>query len=274
MVIISGLDVRICSTRRRPRNFSEDIGFLLEDALHAEVIDRLELTPDQKSAQRADYFLLNRRLIIEKKSLDSSRQDLAQRLVDQYRRRPEWPRFFGRGSMPEARAASPLVEEFESHLAYEIATSAKRCLEKAEDQIRETRRTFNLPDARGILLLLNERTAGLDPNVLVGRLKPELRRRVVDGTPLYPSIDSILMMFSSHVFMDHRGGEHMFTILLTREQYSGPELECVLENIIPEGIGDYLQIPRAPRQIIRTQEAANSLPVFGPSLELNVRKLC
>lgn len=151
----------------------------LRTRLDAERIDDLPLTPAQRAAKKADYFVAERAVVIEQKLLSDARVSAVRRVVDEFRRAPD-------GSTSSA--------ELDRRVFDAAARSVWRCARSANLQIRATARHFALARPLGVLLLLNERGGVLEPAVLATAAADVLAARRADGARELAQLDVIVVV--------------------------------------------------------------------------------
>lgn len=116
----------------------------------AECIDDLPLTAEQKAGKRGDFFFNGRTIVGEIKSLKTNTQDKINALLQPYEGTPEWPLFYGEQEVHKIVSFLTNRDELNSKIFNTITDSIEGIIEKANRQIRETKRTFDLPSAGGL----------------------------------------------------------------------------------------------------------------------------
>lgn len=97
----------------------------------AEFIDDLALTPEQKAAQRADFFFKDRTIIGELKSLKTNTEDKIEAILKPYEDNPEWPHFYGQQELHKIINFLPDKEKINVRLFNAVTDSIEGIVEKA-----------------------------------------------------------------------------------------------------------------------------------------------
>lgn len=161
----------------------------------AEDIDSLA---SEQQSQKADVFLSQRRIICEVKNLKTEVTPKIESFVAPLQERQEYPLFYGEMPLSTLLKKFPEKQKLKEKV-YKIATdSTEDHIEKANRQIRETKKTFLLPDSVGLLVLLNDLIEELTPQILVDKIFRTLQRRLKSGRPL-ESIDCIWVISETHI---------------------------------------------------------------------------
>lgn len=162
--------------------------------LGAERIDDLALTPAQHAAKKADYFLAERTIVLEMKWLSDARVSAVRRVVGEFQRAPDWPALGAELSRPDGASAHPRGAEFRRRVSDAASRSVLRCARSANQQIRASTRQFGLAGPLGVLLLLNERDAVVDPALLGDATARVLRARRRDGQRELAQLDTVVIV--------------------------------------------------------------------------------
>lgn len=163
----------------------------------AEVIDDLELPLDPDHPRKADFLLAHRQVIVELKTLTDDPSYKVEATADLHRDRDEWPLFYGKVDARKVLRNLPDGEAIYSKMANAIGRSVEAAVRSAEEQITDTRHVLNLPEAAGLLVILNESVDILDPYV-VGHRVAQLMRRPRTGTSSIEKVDFVWLLFESH----------------------------------------------------------------------------
>ncbi len=169
----------------------EDFVQTLEDF---ESVDQLMLT--QHSAKsRADYFLNGRGFILEQKSIEKppgfNLQDFVQKVVKENNPAP-------------CRIIKPYTRGMlYTNTSYRLAErhftkGLKASLHRANKQIRETKEIFSLPEAKGIVVLLNDSIADLSPELIAMTVAKSLEKKQKEEFE-YSDIGAVIVISETHV---------------------------------------------------------------------------
>jgi SEC-C motif len=142
---------------------------------------------DPIGKNRADYLLRRREIIVEQKSLD----------VDPV----PWPQNYANKLMAQGRliafgtvSTSMLSEELQREVLLDLAKNLDAVVAKADHQTEDTRGIFSIPDALGVLVILNEKAGMLDPRVIHYDLANVFQKKTADGSLRYPSNDGVILI--------------------------------------------------------------------------------
>jgi len=139
----------------------------------AEVIDDLQLTSSQRRGKRADVFFNSRLVIGEVKVLATDTSPKIAPILEPYENTPEWPIFYGQRPISKILEYLPDRERIQRAIYDAIAGSLEYLVRDANRQVRATKASFGLPEARGVLVVLNDTIDILDPNVMAHKIRPD-----------------------------------------------------------------------------------------------------
>ena len=162
-----------------------------------ESVDRLMADCDLPGRKRADYLALNRRVIIEQKALD----------IDPDHKVPE---FFDKRTDLDNPVDGDLTAL--SHLLRSLPEGTKlgidlfRSLTKglddilshADKQTRDTRKTFLIPDAIGVVVILNDSAPTLEPDAVTIKAAEMLRKVTPENELRYPENQVVILISEAH----------------------------------------------------------------------------
>jgi len=162
-----------------------------------EHVDALMEQCNLPGRQRADYLAFNRSVIIEQKSLD----------VD-----PDYkvPEFFEKHTNVNSIGDADLTSL--SHILRQLPDGTKLgiglyrsltkglddILSKADKQTRDTRKTFLIPQAIGVVVILNDNAQTLDPDVLAIKAFEMLRKRSETQEIRYRENHVVILICEAH----------------------------------------------------------------------------
>ena len=127
-------------------------------------------------------------------------------------------------------------------------------VEKANRQIRETKRTFDLPEAGGLLIIVNDAVDILAPDVVMYRIRRVLNKRTHDGKLRYQNVSAVMLI----------GGAH-YTQLKT-------DLKGIPILSIPNAVPEAAQVETFVGELNRKWAAFERLPLIPVPAD-NVSKL-
>jgi hypothetical protein len=179
----------------------ERVQQFLRESLGAESIDDLPAL----EGKRADFFLFDRRVIMELKHLEDDREARVQAVLDQY----AWtfPPMYGEVMLDRALKNNPYGEQIYSELVDAALASVEPAFKKANRQIRAMREQFSLPNSHGLLLFAVDDVYFFDPVALNYALARVFAKKTSDGAVRYPNVDWVFCLTAAHIYMGLDGKE-------------------------------------------------------------------
>jgi len=190
----------------------------LEKRLGSENIDKLALTPTQRSSEKADFFLNDRAIICEVKKLQSDLQGKIDRLLEPIIRDENAPIFYGEWPLEKILKNFPNGDKIYRQIFDAVTSAVQTFVRKANRQIRTTREVFGLPRAGGVLIVVNDLVEVLSPEVLRYRIGELLRKRTPDGRFQFPEIEGVWVLSETHRVEISLGRQAVPGIVLGREE--------------------------------------------------------
>ena len=177
--------------------FGQQFQKFLQEALGAEAIDAIYAANPALAGERADYVLHARSVVIEVKELEQSQhQPLARLLEDYCRELPQLKPGIVL-SLDELIASHPRSKELEAQVERVVSRTLDRAIESANRQIRETRLTLGVPDALGLVVVLNSRNINLRQSLLVDTVSRAMTKLRM-GAWRHESIEAVLTVSEPH----------------------------------------------------------------------------
>jgi hypothetical protein len=173
---------------------TERFSAFCESLGQAEAIDKLEMTPMQRHAQKADFFFGHRRFICEIKSLEDDTNDKVVKILLQ----AGVPLREGVFELTDVLKDRPDRKEVRRACINAMARAVSDGLAKANRQIRETKRVFDCPAADGMVVFLHGRVEFLNPDVILGRISQRLAKLRENGTPSHDHVSEIVLFSEFH----------------------------------------------------------------------------
>jgi hypothetical protein len=164
----------------------------------AESIDELLKSSPHPGHRRADYLLEHRRVIAEVKTLKTDVSPKIDSEMNKHRKRKDFPLIYGTSTTDRILARLPDGDQINRRIYGAITRSVEDAVRSAEEQIEETRKLLDLPQAAGLLVLLNESIDVLSPEV-VGHKVANLMRRERTGRSSAPAVQFAWLLMESHV---------------------------------------------------------------------------
>jgi hypothetical protein len=147
--------------------------------------------------QRADYLVVNRRVVLELKTLKVDPSAKIEAELSQHRNRDDFPLIYGSVELPKILRHLPDGDQINQRIYRNISRSVETAVRGAETQISDTEEIFNLLKPVGLLVLLNESIDVLDPKVVIRKTSELLTRERTDGS-MHTSIDFVWLLFEGH----------------------------------------------------------------------------
>ena len=164
----------------------------------AESIDGLQLTPEQEKAKKADFFFNYRKVICELKSLKKDMKDKVNNILLPHQDRPEWPVFYGEWELSKLLSHLPDGKQIHRKIFDAVTSAIEGLIKDANRQIKTTKITFNVPDAGGLLIILNDMVEILSPDVIAYKIGELLKKRTPEGMIRFPEIIIIWIINQTH----------------------------------------------------------------------------
>jgi len=169
-----------------------------------ESIDELLGSVHLEGKKRADYLLWERQVVIEQKVLVVDPADRPQKLVDEL---IQQGRILAYGRVPVERifVHLPDGDELKYKMIRGITKGVEDSFAGADKQTRDTREIFSIPDAIGVVLILNVSAPTLHPDLVRYGLSQVLEKKRDDGSIRYPNNDGVIMISEAHTDVSIRG---------------------------------------------------------------------
>ena len=165
---------------------------------YAELVDKLPMTDVQTRAKKVDFFFNNRSIVCEMKSLTADVSAKIDRILEPHRERPEFPGFYGKWPIDAVLERLPDGKDIHKQMYEALTSGIADLVAEANRQIRQTKAAFELPSAHGILLILNDSVAILNPQMIAHRVYKTLIKRTADGQIRYQDVGAILIISEGH----------------------------------------------------------------------------
>jgi hypothetical protein len=156
-----------------------------------EDIDAVLKGQDLPGKRRADYLLRDRAIIVEQKILEKDPTDRPQRFGHKLMQQG---RILVYGTVPLKGFSESVQREF----VLDLAKNLDAITAKADRQTEDTRDIFSIPDALGVLVILNENAGMLDPQVIHYALANVFQKKTADGSLRYPANDGVILIPEAH----------------------------------------------------------------------------
>jgi hypothetical protein len=165
-----------------------------------ENIDTLMKQCDLPGRKRADYLAFNRRVIIEQKSFEVDPDYKVQTFIDDPLRAREIidADQVSLVSLAHIFTQLPDGDDLKKQLYQKLTKGIDDILAKADKQTRDTRKTFLIPEAVGIVMILNDNAQILEPDFVVVKAFDMLRKCLPTGELRYPNNPVVILISEAH----------------------------------------------------------------------------
>jgi hypothetical protein len=166
-----------------------------------ESVDQLMKNSMIEGRQRADYLACNRRVVIEQKSLDVNPDYKIQRFLNGLVSAGRLPRLgqtdWTLGEL--LRKVGPDGPALFDELRERVTKVLDDIIAKADDQTRDTKQTFGISEAIGIVVVLNEHAQHIFPDIAMVKLFDTLRKRRQNGELRYVHNQVVVLISEAHL---------------------------------------------------------------------------
>jgi len=183
----------------------------------AEIVDELNLSQEQERSKKPDFFFFERQFIGEMKSITTDMEPKAQAILEKHKDRSEYPLFFGQWSSDKILQNLPDGESIDEGIFYAITSALEDSVERANRQIRETKKVFEISDSQGILIILNDFVEILSPDLIAYRVHQLLNKKSSSGDARYPNISVVWIVSEIHIVKTEIGQELLPSIVLVND---------------------------------------------------------
>lgn len=185
----------------------------LENLEGSESVDAPSFDIEFGQDKRADFLLNQRRIILELKSLEADPEYKVESRLGPHRKRSGFPEFFWKTDLNEILSHLPDGEDIRREIFHSVTRAVQSALEKADDQIQATKRVLGIPNACGVVAILNENVNILAPEFITTKASQILLKRK-NGDVRYRHISYVWIISESHRLVSKAGMEHLPMVLL------------------------------------------------------------
>ena len=162
----------------------------------AESIDHLGLDTTQ-GTRRADFLWRDRSVVVEIKTLRGDAQKKIDEIVDELRRRPDFPLVLGQAPLDRVLSQLHDGQEQLRRILRVAMRPVEQAFRSAKHQIEGTKRLLGLGDPLGVLVLLNPDIEALDPR----NVGHESSVRVEKHQELNGTVDLVWLISEAHLVL-------------------------------------------------------------------------
>lgn len=174
-----------------------------------EGIDALLQTANRQGKKRADYLFWDRRVIVEQKSLEADPAHKAEEFTTRLIRERRLV-LYGAHSTREIFSDLPDGEDLQRRMVQKVGKVIEDNVANADKQTRDTREILAIPNAAGVLVLLNEAVSALGPDIIHYELARSFQKKNGDKYR-YCNNDGVILLTEAHP-VAIRGFERVFPI--------------------------------------------------------------
>jgi hypothetical protein len=175
----------------------------------AENIDALTTTNQVPGRRKADYLARNRSVIVEQKSIDHDVGTKVHAVLSDLVRQhgPLGAEHVTLAGIIERVATLPRGNPFKPRLRAILTQRIDDYLAEADKQTRDTKLTFSIPAAIGVVVVLNEHAQLIEPDYFVDKAWDMLRKEAEPGQLRYPQNQVALLISEAHRVPSPDGSE-------------------------------------------------------------------
>lgn len=186
----------------------------------AEIVDELHLSQEQQQSEKPDFFFFERQFIGEMKSIKKDMEPKAQAILEEHKDRPEYPVFFGQWSSEKILQQLPDGESISKKMFDATTSALEYNVKKANRQIREAKKVFEISESQGILVILNDLVEILSPDLIVHKIHQLLSKKSSSGDARYPHISVVWIVSEIHILKTELGQEFLPSIVFVNDYAS------------------------------------------------------
>lgn len=147
----------------------------------SESLDGLLAGAEFDGQRRADFLLLDRKIVLEVKSLEVDVSPKIESEMERHRHRDDFPIFYGEVELEKVLQHLSDGDEIKRRIYTLITRSVESATRSAKEQIENTANLLCLTDSVGVMVLLNEGVKILSPDVVAAKVGAILQRKSVGG---------------------------------------------------------------------------------------------
>ena len=166
----------------------------LEGRSSTESLDSAVFNQVNGSKAKADYLLGDRLIVAELKTLNASPKDRTEQRLNERFSKPDAPIVYGTVDVSQATKDLPDRDAISKMIVDMAGRAVRRHLLKANDQIGAIKARLGLPNAGGILILMNDAEAMIDASAIGYTLKNAFET----NQGRYPHITNVWAIIESH----------------------------------------------------------------------------
>jgi hypothetical protein len=205
----------------------------------AESLDDLVRTYSQEEREKlkgediADYFFKNREIICEYKSIQKDISSNVEKVLEPYMNAPDSPIFYGEHSLEEILEYLPDRDKINAEIIDAVTDSIERAFGKANGQIRDTKKNFDLQTAKGLLVILND-LIDVTPDIIVYRVRRCMNKRTASQEIRFPHVTAVLIIHTAHYMEVNPQCQGLPILVVPSGRTGSDEVMEFLDDLIPK----------------------------------------
>jgi hypothetical protein len=193
---------------------------------HVERIDTMNMSAPivGKDPKKSDYFWFERQIIVELKTLTEDPSYKVHKEMDKHRDREDYPVFYGKAPLHHVLPHLSGGDGIHKKIHRGITRQIEDYFRSANKQIHDTKSRYKLPSSIGLLTILNENIDIMTPHTVQYKVSELLISMHTDGSPRFPHIDYVWILFESHQAPVKNGVMGLPSVLIAKSVT--PDRDC------------------------------------------------
>ena len=212
---------------------------------HVEQIDAMNMsTPIAgKDPKKSDYFLFERQIIVELKTLTKDPSYKVHKEMDKHRDREDYLIFYGKAPLHHVLPHLPDGNAIHKKIHRDITRQIEDYFRSANKQIHDAKSQYSISSSIGLLTILNENIEIMTPHTVQYKVSELLISMHTDGSPRFPHIDYVWILFESHQAPVKNGVIGLPSVLIAKSVTQDEDRFNALFEEIQSGWARYNGIP-------------------------------
>lgn len=182
----------------RDENLTDRFRRFCRELPGGEWIDDLATSGQPDGVRRADAFFSGRAIVAEVKTIRTDQEPKLKELLAPLMADPRWPVFTGQWELERVASQIPIPEDVLDASVTILARAAEGWLRDANDQIKDTKDSFGLEHAVGMLVILNDAIPVWRADKIAVQLAYWLIQRRPDGSARFEQIAGVWIVDEAH----------------------------------------------------------------------------
>jgi hypothetical protein len=146
---------------------------------------------------------------------------------------PDSPIFYGEHGLEQILEYLPDKDKINAEIVDAVTDSIERAFGKANGQIRDTKEIFGLPNAKGLLVILND-LIDLTPDVIVYRIRKCMNKRTASQEIRFPHVAAALIIHTAHYMQVNPQCQGLPILAVPSGRTGSNEVMEFLDDLIPK----------------------------------------